>query len=53
MQRLPSVPEPAKVDPIVRAILEAKRPVLYVGGGCLNAAEEVKELVALTGIPVA
>ena len=30
----------------------SRRPVLYVGGGCLDCPEEVRELVARTGIPV-
>ncbi|KAI7837667.1 hypothetical protein COHA_008528 [Chlorella ohadii] len=31
----------------------AKRPVLYVGGGCVDSAPEIKEFVERTGIPVA
>ena len=53
LQRLPGPPAPAQVDPIVQAILHAKKPVLYVGGGCLNSAPEIRKLVELTGIPVA
>lgn len=33
--------------------LQAKKPVLYVGGGCLDCPEEVRELVRRTRIPVA
>ena len=32
---------------------QAKRPVLYVGGGCLEAAPELRAFVERTGIPVA
>lgn len=32
--------------------IQAQRPVLYVGGGCVDAAEEVREFVRRTGIPV-
>lgn len=32
--------------------VQAKKPVLYVGGGCLNAWQELREFVAQTGIPV-
>ena len=32
--------------------MQAKKPTLYVGGGCLNAWQELREFVALTGIPV-
>nr|DAD27965.1 TPA_asm: hypothetical protein HUJ06_029433 [Nelumbo nucifera] len=38
---------------ILRFISESKKPVLYVGGGCLNSSEELKRFVELTGIPVA
>jgi acetolactate synthase-1/2/3 large subunit len=37
----------------VDAIHGSKRPVLYVGGGCLDASAELREFVAATGIPVA
>ena len=33
--------------------MQAKKPVLYVGGGCLDASRELREFVAKTGIPVA
>lgn len=33
--------------------MQAERPVLYVGGGCLDAAPELRDFVARTGIPVA
>ena len=42
-----------EIEPIVDAILGSRRPVLYVGGGCLDCPDEVRELVARTGIPVA
>lgn len=32
--------------------LQAKRPVLYVGGGCLDSYQELREFVQRTGIPV-
>jgi TPP-dependent trihydroxycyclohexane-1,2-dione (THcHDO) dehydratase len=41
------------IKPIVDALHGAERPVLYVGGGCLDAAPELREFVARTGIPVA
>lgn len=33
--------------------LQARKPVLYVGGGCLDASRELREFVKKTGIPVA
>ncbi|KAL8056522.1 hypothetical protein ABFX02_04G124700 [Erythranthe guttata] len=41
------------LEQIIRLISESKKPVLYVGGGCLNSSEELKRFVELTGIPVA
>lgn len=32
--------------------VQAKKPVLYAGGGCLDAYAELREFVSLTGIPV-
>ena len=32
---------------------QAERPVLYVGGGCLDAAPELRSFVRRTGVPVA
>ena len=45
MSRLPLPPSPSAVRPIVAALQAAQRPVLYVGGGCLDAASELRELV--------
>ncbi|KAJ8431550.1 hypothetical protein Cgig2_029579 [Carnegiea gigantea] len=53
LSRLPKLPNEGHLDQIVRLISESKKPVLYVGGGCLNSSEELKEFVGLTGIPVA
>jgi len=53
MSRLPQPPSPAQVKKIVKAIKQSKKPVIYCGGGCLDAFEELRELVAHTGIPVA
>lgn len=35
------------------ACVQARKPVLYVGGGCLDASRELREFVKKTGIPVA
>ncbi|KAJ7945698.1 Acetolactate synthase [Quillaja saponaria] len=53
MSRLPKSPDEAHLEQIVRLISESKKPVLYVGGGCLNSSEELRQFVELTGIPVA
>jgi acetolactate synthase-1/2/3 large subunit len=43
-----------QVKKVAEAMAGAKRPVLYVGGGCIssNAAEELNELARKTSIPV-
>uniref|UniRef100_A0A7N0UYP4 Acetolactate synthase n=1 Tax=Kalanchoe fedtschenkoi TaxID=63787 RepID=A0A7N0UYP4_KALFE len=53
MSRLPKRVNMSSLEQILRLISEAKKPVLYVGGGCLNSSEELREFVAMTGIPVA
>nr|AMB51356.1 acetolactate synthase [Euphorbia maculata] len=51
--RLPKDPSELQLEQIIRLISESKKPVLYVGGGCTNASEELRRFVELTGIPVA
>lgn len=45
---------PKQIEKAAELILSAKRPVLYVGGGCIasNAAEELTAFARKTGIPV-
>ncbi|WP_299051914.1 acetolactate synthase large subunit [uncultured Nocardioides sp.] len=47
-------PHAKQIREATRLILEARRPVLYVGGGTIRAGahRELAELAALTGIPV-
>ncbi|KAL6129311.1 hypothetical protein ACLB2K_072663 [Fragaria x ananassa] len=52
MSRLPQSPNEVHLEQIVRLVSESKKPVLYVGGGCLNSSEELRRFVELTGIPV-
>ncbi|KAI8475274.1 MAG: acetolactate synthase [Monoraphidium minutum] len=53
MSRLPPPPEPAQLAAVIKALKGAKKPVVYMGGGTLDAAPELREFVARTGIPVA
>ncbi|KAJ4959995.1 hypothetical protein NE237_019905 [Protea cynaroides] len=53
ISRLPKSPDEKHLEQIIRFISESKKPVLYVGGGCLNSSEELRRFVELTGIPVA
>ncbi|KAG5556406.1 hypothetical protein RHGRI_006862 [Rhododendron griersonianum] len=48
MARLPKEPEAAYLEQVVRHVSESKKPVLYVGGGCLNSSEELRRFVELT-----
>jgi acetolactate synthase-1/2/3 large subunit len=47
-------PHSKQVREAARLVVEAKRPVLYVGGGVIKAgaSAQLMELAALTGIPV-
>ncbi len=46
---------PEQVRQIIAAVRRSKRPVLYVGGGCIQseASEELTKFAVRTGIPVA
>ena len=52
--RVASKPHGKQVVQAAKLMVEARRPVLYVGGGVLKAraAEELRVLAELTGIPV-
>ncbi|CAL9120429.1 unnamed protein product [Musa acuminata var. zebrina] len=53
ISRLPKPPSRCLLDQIIRLVSESHRPVLYVGGGCLNSSEELRRFADLTGIPIA
>ncbi len=50
-----TVGDPARIAEAVDLIAGAKRPIFYIGGGCINAGveacEAVADLVRLTGYP--
>ena len=49
------LPKPAKIDEleaVVEAIKGSKRPILYVGGGCIDSYPQLEEFVQKTKIPV-
>ena len=50
-----TVPHPRQVDRLCQALLKARRPVLYVGGGVVlsGASPELTRLAHRLGIPVA
>ena len=45
---------PEQIRQVIAAVRRSKRPVLYVGGGCVrsDASEELAEFALRTGIPV-
>ena len=53
--RLPAGPEPEAIREVLAALKACQRPILYCGGGVVasNAAEELREFAAKTGVPVA
>ncbi len=53
--RLPPPPAPEKIGEALAAIRAARKPIIYCGGGVIaaNAADELREFAAKTGIPVA
>ncbi|KAG6522289.1 acetolactate synthase 1, chloroplastic-like [Zingiber officinale] len=53
ISRLPKPPARELLDQIIRLVSESRRPVLYVGGGCLNSSEELHHFAELFGIPIA
>eukprot|EP00250_Pteridium_aquilinum_P000788 c10953_g2_i1 orf=206-1939(+) len=53
IERLPKPPQYSQLEQILRLISNSQKPVVYCGGGCINASNELREFVDLTGIPVA
>ena len=53
--RLPGPPSAETIRRVVEAIKASRRPIIYCGGGTIasNAADELREFVKKTGIPVA
>ena len=51
----PTVGDPARIAEAVDLIAGAKRPIFYIGGGCINsgtdACDAITELVRMTGYP--
>ncbi|KAG2422753.1 hypothetical protein HXX76_015773 [Chlamydomonas incerta] len=52
ISRLPPPVEEAAMLPVLRALQGAAKPVIYYGGGCLDAQPELREFAARTGIPL-
>jgi len=52
LSRLPAPPTSPQLQQVLDLIKKSKRPVVYAGGGCLDADKELVEFVRATGIPV-
>ena len=52
ISRLPAPAKEDELEAVLEAIKESKRPMLYVGGGCIDASDELAEFVRKTKIPV-
>nr|GEY06182.1 acetolactate synthase 1 [Tanacetum cinerariifolium] len=50
LARMPKTPNDDHLCQIVRLVSEAKKPVLYTGGGCLDASEELRRFVEMLGM---
>jgi len=52
---VPPRPRPEQIAQVAELIRKSKRPVIYAGGGVIaaDAADELRQLVEKTGIPVA
>ncbi|MBX9698404.1 MAG: hypothetical protein K2X74_03150 [Acetobacteraceae bacterium] len=46
------VPDPERIAQLARMLDEAKAPMIWVGGGALDAAPEIRALAEKTGAPV-
>ncbi|CAN6464699.1 unnamed protein product [Victoria cruziana] len=52
IHRLPKPPFDSQLELTVDLIARSKKPILYIGGGCVNSSSELRRFVELTGIPV-
>ncbi|GJS05217.1 acetolactate synthase [Tanacetum coccineum] len=52
LARMPMTLNEDHLYQIVWLVSEAKKRVLYAGGGCLDASEDLRHFMKLTGIPV-
>ena len=52
LSRLPGPPTNPQIQQVVDLIKKSKKPIVYAGGGCLDASKELVEFCRATGIPV-
>eukprot|EP00798_Chlamydomonas_sp_ICE-L_P018624 gene18624-25139_t len=52
IDRLPEPPNSVQLMEVIEAIKGSKKPVIYYGGGCSDARDELREFHRRTGIPI-
>ena len=52
LSRLPIPPSSPQIDQVMEMIKNAKKPVIYSGGGCLDASDELTQFAKAAGIPI-
>jgi acetolactate synthase-1/2/3 large subunit len=52
LSRLPIPPSSPQIDQVMEMIKNAKKPVIYSGGGCLDASDELTQFAKQAGIPI-
>lgn len=52
LSRLPKQPSDADLNAVMERIARSERPVIYAGGGCIDAAEELRDFAELIGAPI-
>ena len=52
MSRLPPPPKDEQLHTVMERIARSERPIIYAGGGCLDASEELNKFAQLIGAPV-
>jgi acetolactate synthase I/II/III large subunit len=52
LSRLPIPPSNAQIEQVLDLIKKSKKPIIYSGGGCLDASQELTDFARALGIPV-
>lgn len=52
ISRLAPPPEVSQLQQVLAALKGAQKPVIYYGGGCMDARDELREFAKKTGAPV-
>lgn len=52
ISRLPPPPKVSQLEAVIEALRNARKPVIYAGGGCLDASEELRAFARAVGAPI-